>query len=228
MLPKPSLGYSISKGTLQPNPVRVEPVLDIPVPCNAKELQRMLGMFSYYTKWIPRYSEKIKPLVVLKVPSEWWGIACFNYVKNISFFSHSWRDWWSSVTLETDASDNAISATLMNQQGDRPVDFFSRMLNKRKLHYSSVKKGALAIIETVWKWEHFLTGRHFTVVTDQWSVSFVYSGENRRKIRNDKVLRWRMELNEFAFYIVYRSGKLNSAPDALSRVYCASMHARTV
>jgi len=70
MLPKPSLGYSISKGTLQPNPVRVEPVLDIPVPCNAKELQRMLGMFSYYTKWIPRYSEKIKPLVVLKVPSE--------------------------------------------------------------------------------------------------------------------------------------------------------------
>ena len=26
----------------------------------------MLGMFSYYAKWIPRYSEKIKPLVVLK------------------------------------------------------------------------------------------------------------------------------------------------------------------
>jgi len=38
----------------------------MPVPCNAKELQRMLGMFSYYAKWIPRYSEKIKPLVVLK------------------------------------------------------------------------------------------------------------------------------------------------------------------
>ena len=33
-----------------------------------------------------------------------------------------------------------------------------------------------------------------------------------------------MELNEFDFNIVHRSGKLNSAPDALSRVYCASMH----
>jgi len=51
-------------------------------------------------------------------------------------------------TLETDASDNAISATL-NQQGDRPVAFFSRMLNKRELHYSSVEKEALAIIEAV-------------------------------------------------------------------------------
>jgi len=51
-------------------------------------------------------------------------------------------------TLETDASDNAISATL-NQQGDRPVTFFSRMLNKRELHYSSVEKEALAIIEAV-------------------------------------------------------------------------------
>jgi len=105
-----------------------------------------------------------------------------------------------------------------------PVVLFSRMLNKRELHYSSVEKEALAITEAVRKWAHFLTGRHFTIVTDQRSVSFMYSGENCGKIKNDKVLRWRMELNEFDFDIVYRSGKLNSAPDAFSRVYCASMH----
>jgi len=57
------------------------------------------------------------------------------------------------------------------------------------------------------------------------TVGFIYvQGENRGKIKNDKVLRWRMELNEFDFDIVYRSGKLNSTPDALSRVHCASMH----
>jgi len=52
------LGYHISKGLLQPDPDRVKPVLDMPVPSNAKELQRMLGMFSYYMKWIPHYSKK--------------------------------------------------------------------------------------------------------------------------------------------------------------------------
>ena len=94
------------------------------------------------------------------------------------------------------------------------------MLNKRELHYSSDEKEALAIIEVVWKWAHFLTGSHFTVVTDQRSVSSMYSGENRGKIKNDEVLQWHMELNEFDFDIVHRSGKLNSAADALSRVYC--------
>jgi len=75
---------------------------------------------------------------------------------------------------------------------------------------------------------HFVTGRHCTVVTDQRSVSFMCSGENRGKIKNDEVLRWRMELHEFDFEIVYRSGKLNSAPDALSRVYCANMNGTTL
>jgi len=96
------------------------------------------------------------------------------------------------------------------------------MLNKCEFHYSSVEKEALAITAAVRKWAHFLTGRHCTVVTDQRSVSFMDCGENRGKIKNDEVLRWRMELNKFD--IVYRSVKLNSAPDALSRVYCASMH----
>ena len=49
------------------------------------------------------------------------------------------------------------------------------------------------------------------------------NNENHGKIKNDKVLRWWMELREFAFDIAYRSGKLNAAPDALSRVYCAAM-----
>jgi len=173
-------------------------------------------MFSYYAKWTPHYSEKIKPLVVLKKfplndEALHASTTIKTYLQDLPFI------------LETDASDNAISATL-NQQADRPVAFFSRMLNKRELHYSSVKKGALAIIEALRKWAHFLTGRHFTIVTDQQSVSFMNSGENRGKIKNGKVLRWSMELNEFDFEIVYRSGKLNSAPDALSRVYCANMN----
>ena len=40
--------------------------------------------------------------------------------------------------IETDASKNAISASL-NQQ-NRPIAFFSRMLNKSKVYHSSVEK----------------------------------------------------------------------------------------
>jgi len=40
----------------------------------------------------------------------------------------------------------------------------------------------------------------YSIVTAQRSVSFMYSGENRGK--KSKVLRWRMELDEFDFDIV--------------------------
>jgi len=75
---------------------------------------------------------------------------------------------------------------------------------------------------------HLLTGRRFKIVTDQMSVAFMYDNNNHGKMTNDKVLGLRMELREFDFDIAYRSGKLNAAPDALSRVYCAAMRENTL
>ena len=64
---------------------------------------------------------------------------------------------------------------------------------------------------------HFLSGCHFTIITDQKSVSYMYSSTNYGKIKNEKIMRWRMLLSELDFDIVYRDGKLNSVFDALSR-----------
>ena len=59
------LGYRITNGTLKPDPERIKSILEIPVPDNLKSLQRVVGMF-YYAQWIPKYSDKIKPLVSAK------------------------------------------------------------------------------------------------------------------------------------------------------------------
>ena len=83
-----------------------------------------------------------------------------------------------SLVIETDASENAISATL-NQQ-NRPVAFFSRMFNKHGLKHSSIEKEAAAIVEAVRKWSHLLFGRHFSIVTDQKSVD-IYARRNKSR-----------------------------------------------
>ena len=71
-------------------------------------------------------------------------------------------------------------------------------------------------------WKHFLTGRHFTLTTDQKSVSYMFDQRHKGKIKNDKIMRWRLELSCLGFDIVYRPGKDNISPDTLSRATCAA------
>jgi len=76
------------------------------------------------------------------------------------------------------------------------------MLNKCELRQSSVENEASAIVEVIIKWMHYLLGHKFTIVTDQRSVTFMYSVKHLSKIKNGKVMRWRLLLSEFDFDIV--------------------------
>ena len=50
----------------------------------------------------------------------------------------------------------------------------------------------------------------------------MFGNSRRNKIKNDKGMRWKIELRQYCFDIVYRQGKFNVVSDALSRVYCAA------
>ena len=122
--------------------------------------------------------------------------------------------------METDASDFAIGATL-NQNG-RPVAFHARTLNNAEQKHSSVEKEAYAVIEALRKWKHLLLSRHFDLVTDQRSVSFMLDLKHASKIKN-KILRWRLELDAYDFTRIYRPGNLYCAPDTFFRATSAAV-----
>ena len=118
------LGYEVSKGTIRPDPERMRPLRELPLPTDKKTLQRVIGMFAYYSPWIPKYSDKIHPLIsnrTFPLPADCQ--ETFDRLKreleNAAVVS---VDPSLPLTIETDASDVAIAATL-NQQG-RPVAFF--------------------------------------------------------------------------------------------------------
>ena len=83
-------------------------------------------------------------------------------------------------TLETDASDVAVSA--VQQQNGRPVAFWSRTLNSNKKRYANVEKEAAAIVEAVRRWSHHLLPRKFIIITDQNSVAFMLGNSRRNEI----------------------------------------------
>ena len=123
--------------------------------------------------------------------------------------------------VECDASDVALSATLY--RNNRLVAFMSRALRGGELHYLAMEKEATNIIEAVRKWAHFFVRKHFTLITDQRSVAFMFESRRRTKVKNNKVLGWRLELASVSYTIPYRPGKLNVASDVFSSAHCPSL-----
>ena len=83
-------------------------------------------------------------------------------------------------------------------------------------------KEACAILEATRKWSQFLKGRHFTLITDQRSVAFMLDQQNRGKIKNAKLLAWRLEFSQLTYTMCHRPGREHVAPDAISRI-CSTM-----
>ena len=66
--------------------------------------------------------------------------------------------------------------------------------------------------------ETLLTGKHFTLITDH-----MFNTKHQSKIKNDKIMRWRLELSMYDFNIVYRAGEENILADNFSRVRAMSL-----
>ena len=218
------LGYQIRNKTIRPDPERLQPLLDMPLPHDATSLKRTLGLFSYYSKWIPKFSEKIRSLVSCKsFPIDSTSLAARDFQNIKKDIERSFLvtvEPENQLTVETDASGVAIAATL--SQNGRPVAFFSRTLTGSEKQHSTVEREAQAIVESIKKWRHFLLGRHFILLTDQKALSFIFDQNHSSRIKNDKIMRWRLELSPFSYDIQYRPGKENVSADALSRICNAS------
>ena len=217
------LGYCVGNGMITPDQERLLPLQELPPPWNIRSLWWLVGMFAYYAKRIPNFSDKIRPLrQATNFPSIAAALAAFKMLeKELEKAMVHTIDESLPFVVECDAAEVAISAVL--NQGGRPVAFMSRVLQNSKLHFPSVEKEAMAMIETVSKWQHFLASLHFTLVTDQHSVAFMLNNREHTKIKNDKIQDWRLELASFSYTGEDRPGKDNAAPDSFTSALTASM-----
>ena len=55
-------GHLISADGLKPDPSKLKAVQEMPPPTNKTELQTMLGMINYLSKFAPKLSETTKPM----------------------------------------------------------------------------------------------------------------------------------------------------------------------
>ncbi|XP_063834919.1 uncharacterized protein LOC135084105 [Ostrinia nubilalis] len=216
------LGHIITENGLKPDPKKTKSVQEFPVPKCPKDIKSFLGLISYYRRFIPDFSKLSKPLTNLlkkDVPFDWTNEQQLSFEtlkdKLVSAPVLIYPDFTKPFTLTCDASNHAISAIL--SQGptgkDHPIAYSSRTLNKNEVNYSTTEKELLAIVFGCKNFRPYLFGRKFFIVTDHRPLKWLFNHSDP----SSKMQRWRLQLEEYEYEIIYQKGKLNSAADALSR-----------
>ena len=213
------LGHLIKNGSISPDPNRLAPFVDFPIPTTYKQLERFIGLAVYHAKWVPLFSKTMDPLF-----SALHSISlmlCKEAIEAIQQVKQSIKDTVLHIVdsdkplcLTTDASSTAIGAIL--SQG-RPVAFISKRLTSSQRRWSPAELEGFAVVSACQQFRHYLAGKPFSIFCDQHSFVQALNSSSTKQIKNAKFARWRLELSEFDFTIHHLPGILNTAADALTR-----------
>lgn len=213
------LGFEFNIKGMKPESSKVESIKNFPTPQSQKEVQRFLGMASYYRRHIKNFSEIAKPLYLCcEKPKQFiWTQQEHNAFRNLIDLLITepvlcFPDISKQYQVFTDASNIAIGGVL--EQEGRVIAYASRILNKAEQKYSTYELEALAIVFVLKTWRHYLIGNTFVLYTDHEPLKWLLS----HKIGNSKVARWLLTIQEFDFLVEYRKGSDNKNADALSRI----------
>lgn len=216
------LGYCVNSAGLLVDPQKIEAILKIPSPKNIKEVRQIVGLASWYRRFIPSFSTLCDPLTKLtrkNVPFI-WDKDCEEALNNLKQHLVSapilaCPDFNLPFQVETDASDFGLGAVLLQKQNreDKVICYLSRSLTKTERKYSTTEKELLAVLFAVEKLRPYLQGTKFTVVTDHYSLKWLFNIKDPA----GRIARWALRLQQFDFDVVHRPGKDHLVPDTLSR-----------
>ncbi|GJP51499.1 hypothetical protein CLOM_g10662, partial [Closterium sp. NIES-68] len=188
------LGHMVSAQGVHVDPKKIEAVRTWKTPENVKELQQFLGFANYYNRFVPQYAKIAAPLTnLLKKNTPYkWEPKHQEAIEQLKQARTSapvliLPDPEPDYVIEADASDQAVGAVLMQDQGNglQPIAYLSKKLHGAELNYPIHDKDALAIIIAFKAWRCYLEGRRTTVYTDHCSLKYLKTQPNlsRRQVR---------------------------------------------
>ncbi len=221
-----AVGHVIDQYGISMSEDKIRKVMDFPLPKLGKDLKRFLGMANYFRPHIHRYSEKVRILEQMicnykstrdkKIVWTEETTAAFRHIQECigSCPKLFFVDETLPIILETDASDYGIGAFLFQQRenGDRePIAFMSRSLQGAQKNWTTIEKECFAIYSALREWEYLLRDAVFTIRTDHNNLRYLNAN-------TPKVVRWKLAIQEYNFFVEYIQGPKNEVADALSRI----------
>lgn len=217
------LGYVINQAGISVNPDKVSAMVNYPSPKNVRDVRRLLGMATWYSRFIPNFATVSAPITELlkksKMKFVWSEKAesAFNILKTalISAPVLATPDFSQPFILYCDASDVGVGAVLVQGSGtnERAITYMSQKLSAAQAKYTTTEKECLSVILAIEKFRPYIEGVRFTVFTDHASLLWLAN----LKDPTGRLARWALRLQQYDFALLHRKGKLNVVPDALSR-----------
>lgn len=219
------LGVTVSAAGIYPQKEKIEAIAKMPVPKTLRAVKSTVGTFSFFRKFIPKFSDIIKPInnLLRKDAVFKWDEACdkaFNILKEklISKPILQHVDFTLPWILRTDASCHASAAVLSQGElgSDLPVGYMSKSFSKCERRYPIVELELLAIIHAIRFFRHFLYMNKFLLLCDNRALSYIKTAKPNQ---NSRLMRWTIELSQMDFEIRYISSHANIIADHLSRIH---------
>lgn len=217
------LGHRLTPDGVLPDSSKFNVVHNYPIPKNPDDVRRFVAFANYYRKFIKNFAEKATPLnnLLRKKTKFLWDSTCQSAFDSLKADLTSPRvlkypDFTKPFLLTTDASDIAASAILSQGEigEDLPIAYASKAFTKGEKNKSTIEKELTAIHWGVKHFRPYLFGRSFKIITDHKPLVYLFNMKNP----SSKLMRMRLDLEEYDFTIMHRPGKDNGNADALSRI----------
>lgn len=210
------LGYWITREGIKPVTKKVEAIQKLAEPTNRKELRSFIGLVNYYRDMWIRRSDILAPLARLTSKTvKWnWTAECsdaFRKMKKVlsKEVLLAYPDFSKTFVIHTDASHSQLGAVI--SQDNKPIAFYSRKLNSAQTRYTTTERELLSIVETLKEFRNILLGHKIIVHTDHLNLT-------HKNFNTERVMRWRLILEEYGPELRYIKGENNIVADALSRL----------
>ncbi len=182
-----------------------------------------MGLALYYRRYIPNFASVATPLIGLtkKDAKLIWDDdleQAFLALKKAQPPVLVYPTREGPFILSTDVSDTGMGAVLEQEQEEdgrvvkKVIAYASKTLNASQQRYCTTNKELLAVVTAVELFKYYFTWRHFTVVTDHASLTWLRNFKEPEGV----VARLITRLQPFDFKIVHRPGKHHSNADGLS------------
>ena len=214
-------GLLITSEGIKPDPMKVKAVQEMKPPADRKELETMLGMVTYLSKFAPNLAETTKPLRdLLKKDNEFlWDAqqqSAWDSIKSTLASQPvlAIYDPNKQITLQVDASKHGLGAVLF--QDNKPIAYASKSLSKTEENYAQIEKELYAIVFGCERFHQYIYGQHQVLVqSDHKPLETIL--KKPLASAPPRLQRMLLRLQKYSIRVVHVPGKQIPVADTLSR-----------